>query len=223
MNSADVITYCATLAAAVTALVVLVREGHWRLSRTLTAFVGAWGASDALILAWPETLWTPEFCAAREAALAVLCVLATLELGRGVLGRAARVWSAVCWRVAWLLVPLTVAGVLGLMTLAGVPRVGYRGLLVVDAVVAGLLALVLSAISLYELPRHPLAVTALRGLVRFFAVQVVYLGSWEASKSLAQVVGWVATATFVWAMLAIAREGMSKVQPSILTAVRVSK
>lgn len=222
MTSADVATYLATLSAALTALIALAHSGYWRLSHGLTAFVAVWASCDALILGWPHKLWTPEFWAAREAGLALLSVVAALELGHGVLGPAARVWLSVCRRMALLLVPLALLGALGFATLGVAPRVGYRGLLVVDGAATLVLALVLSAVSLYELPRSPLTVTALRGLLRFFAVEVIYLASWEASIGLARWVVWAATATFVWAMLAIARQAASEGRTPLVTVARVS-
>lgn len=212
MSNVEAAGCLATLSAAITALVVLMRSGLWRLSYALTAFIAASAARDVLILGWPERLWTAEFGGASEAILALLCALAGLELGRGVLRPAARVWGAACWQAALLLAALGAVGAFGLFTLGDAPRVGYRGLLVVDAAVAGLLAVVLSAVSLYELPRHPLAVTALRGLVCVFGLQAVYLGTWESSAGLAHVVGWAATSAYVLAVLAMARQAVWQTQ-----------
>lgn len=223
MDNVEVAACLATLSAAVTALVVLMRSGLWRLSYGMTGFVAAAAVGQALVLWRPETFWTPEAYAAWDACLALLGVVAGLELGRGVLRPAMRIWSDVCSRAALLLVPLAAIGVYGLSTLGTAQRVGYRGQLVVDASVAGLLALVLSAVSLYELPRHPLVVTGLRGLGCYFTVQVIYLGSWEASQSAAQLVGWAVSIAFVWAMLAIAREAVASTLTPVPSVAGVSK
>lgn len=207
MSQIDAVVCVATLSAALTALVALVQSGAWRLSYGLTAFIVMAALGQALILAWPNVFWTPEVYAAWDASLALMAAIGGLELGRGVLRPAVRTWLAVCRRAALLLVPLAAIGAFGMLSIVGTQRVGYRGQLVVDAAVAGLLAVILSAVSLYELPRHAVVVTALRGLGCYLTVQVIYLGSWEWSEGAARLVGWVACGVFVWAMLTIARDG----------------
>lgn len=208
MTATEAATLLATLSAALTALVALTCSGCWRLSRGLTALLWLSAACDGVMLARPS-LWTPEFWSAREAGIALLASIGILELGREILRPATRIWLAVCRRAALILVPVALMGAWGLLTLDGVQRAGYRGLVIVDAAVAALAALVLSAVSLYELPRHPLTTTALRGLLAYFAIEVVYLGSWEASRRLAELLAWPATLTFVWASLSIARDAFS--------------
>lgn len=199
---------CGTLAAALAAQCALLREGCGRLSFGLIGFLALSAACDVVVLAWPR-LWTPESYVAREAGMALLASVAALELGRGVLRPAARVWFRVCRRAALSLVPLALIGLWGMLTLVGVQRVGYRGVVVVDAAAAALVAFVLSAVSLYELPRHPVTMAALRALLAYLAMQVVYLGSWEASRRLAELLAWPATITFVWAALSVARSALA--------------
>jgi hypothetical protein len=215
-------TQCATIAAALTALFALTRGESGRLSLGLTAFFALSAVCDAVLLAWPR-LWTPESYAVREVGVAFLAAIAVLELGRGVLRPAARVWRAVCRRAALSLVPLSAIGLWGLFTLAGAPRAGYRGVVVVDAAAAALGAFVLSAVSLYELPRHPVTMPALRALLVYLAAQVVYLGSWEASRRLAELLTWPATLTFVWAALSIARSALSTTPRPKLLPVGVNR
>jgi xanthosine utilization system XapX-like protein len=222
MSVLEVAACFALLSSAATALVQLVRSGLWRLSYGLIAVCVVTIVSNVMILWWPR-FWTPEVFVAHEVTLAVLSALAALALGRSVFRPAARAWGLVCRRAAWVLLPVAAVGALGLMTLAGAPRSGYRGLLVVDAAVAGLLVLVLYGVSLYDLPRPALTVTALRALLGFFALEVVYLGAWEASRTLAAVAGWAATGAYVWAMLTVAREGMVEMHRPIASTVRVSR
>lgn len=208
MSTADVTMYLMTLSATATAAFALTSSGAWRLSKALSAFIVMSTISDATLVAWPD-LRTPEFWTAREAVFAVLCAVSALEFGHGVLHPALRVWRAVCWRVMALFCLLTCVGIFGLASSAGGARVGYRGLLMVEAALVVLFALTLSAVSLYELPRHPLVVTALRGLLRYSAFELVYIGSWEASPRIASALAWPTTLVFVWAMLAITREAFS--------------
>lgn len=208
MSVADVTTYFMSLSAAGTAAIALLRSGTWRLSKWLLTCIVFSALCDVATLARPSRC-TPEFWTAREAAFAVLCALAALELGHGVLHPALRIWKAVCWRVMALLGVLSCVGFVALATSPGVMRVGYRGLLLVEAALVVLLALTLSAVSLYAFPRHPLAVAALRGLLRYSALQLLYIASWEASRRVAEVMVWPATLAFVWVMLDIAREALS--------------
>ncbi len=208
MSSADIFACMLTLSAAVTALITLVRSGLWRTSYGLTAFISGAAIGQALVLWWPRTFWTPEFCLMWDACLAVFATWAGLELGRNVLRPAQRVWRRVCTWAALLFVPLTVVGLAGLFVLDDAPRAGYRGLLAADAAVAGLLALVSTYIALYELPRAPLTTTALLGLMRYFLAEVFYAGAWETSVGWASLAGWASNVTFAWAMLAITRDAL---------------
>ncbi len=208
MGTAEVFACMLTLSAAATALVTLVRTGLWRVSLGLTAFVASAAIGQGLVLWFPQVFWTPEFCLGWDATSAVCATWAALELGRSALRPARRVWSLVCRRAALLLLPLAAIGGMGLALLADTPRAGYRGLLVADAAVAGLLALVLANVALYEMPRAPLAITTLRGLMSYFLAQAIYLGAWESSVAWAQAAGWASNAAFAWAMLAITREAL---------------
>lgn len=223
METADVIGSLAALSASLTAIIVLLHSGLWRLGRGLLALAAVSALGEALILWQPAIFWTSELFLAWNCGLALLAVLAALELGRGVLRPAARVWRGVCQRGALLLVPLAAIGVVGLLGMSSTPRVGYRGLLVLDVAVAGVFAVVLVAISLYELPRQRVAVTALRGLMRYFALQALCLGAWEWHPALARATGWLAYASYVWAMLAVARDAWSTTDGPVLQAVRVTK
>jgi hypothetical protein len=223
VDVADVLGSLAALSASVTALAVLGWSGLWRLSRGLVGLALASAAGEVLILSNPTTFWSVELFLLWNCGLALMGTLAALELGRGVMRPAALVWRSVCRRAALLLVPLALIGVFGFVGLAGTQRVGYRGLFVLDVAVAGLLAIVLVAISLYEFPRHALIVTALRGLMRFFAMQALCLGAWELGQIFARAAGFLAYAAYVWAMLAIARDVLASTTGSVLQTVRVTK
>ncbi len=219
MSSADIFACMLTLSAATTALVTLARTGLWRASYGLTAFVSGAALGQALILWWPQVFWTPEFCLMWDACLALFATWAGIELGRGVLQPARRVWQRACSWAALLSLPLAGIGLMGLFMASDTPRAGYRGLLAADASVAGLLGLVLIHIALYELPREPLTTAALRGLMRYFVAQVMYLGAWETSVAWARFVGWASVAMFAWAMLAITRAAL----PPLLRPTRAAK
>ncbi len=223
MEAADVAGSLTALSASLTAIVVLLHSGFWRVTRGLTALATASALGETLILWRPEIFWTSELFLVWNCGLALLAVCAALELGRDVLRPATRVWQRVCRRGALLLVPLAVIGIVGLLRMSGTPRVGYRGLFVLDAAVAGVFAIVLVAISLYELPRRRLSVTALRGLMRYFALQALCLGAWELHPLLARATGWLAYASYIWVMLAVARDAWAAPRGPLLQAVRVTK
>jgi hypothetical protein len=208
VSSLEAFACMLTLSAASTALVALVRTGRWRTSYGLTAFVSGAALGQTLVLWWPGTFWTPEFCLMWDACMALFGTWTGLELGRNTLRPARRVWRRVCGWAMLLLLPLAAIGALGLLMVADAPRAGYRGLLAADASVAGLLALVLANVALYELPREPLTNAALQGLMRYFVAQVLYLGAWETSVAWAYLAGWASNAVFAWAMLAITREAL---------------
>ncbi len=222
MGAAEIVNAMA-LASSLTAAIALASNRLWRLSRALSLFVLVSALGQALILAWPGRFWTAEFCFSWDACMAVLTAVLALELGRLALRPAAHVWQRACRRIALLLVPLALVGVFGLLSVGGQARVGYRGLVVVDAAVAGLLALVLTSVSLSDLPRHPLISTALVGLLRHFALRAAYLGAWEIGPGLAGVIGWATTASYVWAMLALARTASISGGKPILKLARVSE
>jgi hypothetical protein len=219
VSSTDIFACMLTLSAATTALVTLARTGLWRASYGLTAFVSGAALGQALILWWPWAFWTPEFCLMWDACLALFATWAGIELGRSVLRPARRVWQRACSWAALLCLPLAAIGVMGLFMTADAPRAGYRGLLAADAAVAGLLAVVLVHVARYELPREPLTITALHGLMRYFVAQVVYLGAWESSVAWARFVSWASVAMFAWAMLAITRVAL----PPLLRTTRMAK
>lgn len=223
MDAADVLGSLAALSASVTTLAVLGWSGFWRLSRGLVGLALASALGEVLILSNPATFWDPGLFLLWNCGLALLGVIAALELGHGVMRPAAFVWRMVCRRAALALVPLALIGVFGFVGLAGTQRVGYRGLFVLDMAVAGLLAIVLVAISLYEFPRHAMIVTALRGLMCFFAMQALCLGSWELGPLFARATGWLAYTSYVWVMLAVARDVLATTSGPMLQTARVAK
>jgi hypothetical protein len=179
---------------------------------------------DALALWSPAAYWTIDYYVRREVVVALLCVIASLEIGRAAMQPALLIWLRACRWVWPVLIALAGVGLHGLETIASSPCASYRGLLVLDAAVAGVLAVVLIALMLYELPHHPLHVTALTALLRYFMAQVVYLGAWEASRTVAPIVGLLASATYIWAMLAIARAAiLSERWPRTAQALRASR
>lgn len=85
------------------------------------------------------------------------------------------------------------------------PRIGYRGLLAVDAGAAVVLLVVRAGVAYYRMEREPVAETALRWLAPYQVARVVYVGLWEPLPEVAvhpiTVIG--LSALYVWAMLAV--------------------
>ena len=87
----------------------------------------------------------------------------------------------------------------------GGPRIGYRGLLVVDAAAAVVLLVVRAGVAYYRMEREPVAETALRWLTHYQVARVIYVGLWEPLPEVAAhpVTVFGLAALYVWAMLAV--------------------
>jgi hypothetical protein len=178
-------------------------RGAWRGAWALTLLSAGSALWLTAAVLWPAT-WTDLSACYADAGSAWLLACAAIEALRHA-GRFQPHDRATVSGTALLLVSVLWALALVVTGLPDGLRIGYRGLLVVDAAAAVVLMVVRAGIAYYRLEREPIADTALRWLVPYQVVRVVYIGLWEPLPGIAQhpVTIAVLSGLYVWSMLAI--------------------
>lgn len=183
------------------ALVALLR-GAWRGAWALTLLCSATAALGAVAI-YPSW-WTPIVAGCTDAACAWLVTMVGVEALRHA-GRFVPRARAVVGSSALVLV--AILGCVGAIVahVPGGPRIGYRGLLLVDAAAAVVLLVVRAGVAYYSMERESVAETALRWLTPYAVARVAYIGVWEPLPEVAAhpVTVFGLAALYAWAMLAI--------------------
>lgn len=194
------------------ALAALLR-GAWRGAWALTLLCSVTAALGAVAI-YPSW-WTSIVAGCTDAACAWLMTMVGVEAlrhaGRFVPRARAVVGSSTLALVAIL-------GCVGAIVahVPGGPRIGYRGLLLVDAAAAVVLLVVRAGVAYYHMEREPVAETALRWLTPYAIVRVFYIGVWEPLPEVAAhpVTVFGLAALYAWAMLAIRDAALRTTPPA---------
>ncbi len=144
----------------------------------------------------------------REILACAACIGAAMQIARVHVPPRLAVWRQGARLIASMSLMLFAIGAFGLATIADVERSGYRGLVVVYAATAAVVATVLLTISAHGLPMQRLAATFLQATLIYLIVQMLYVGTWEVSRDRAIALGYVSSSVYVALMLVLAREGL---------------
>ncbi len=212
-----ILNYALCVAAGLAAWLALWGRADERFDGVL-AYVMAATAGDGLSLADPTHFWTPTACLLRELLTCLACALAALEIGRVHLAALRPGWTRAGLAIIVQLLALGSIGALGLAGIDDTPRSGYRGLVVVYAATAAVLAVVLLAIRLHGVPIRRVSAAFLQGALGYLLVQMLYVGSWEASQDLAAWSGWAASGAYVAFMLVLAQAAFRTYRPQVLAS-----